>query len=245
MLDEYLQFARKRWMWFRYSGALERSASLAQFHRVVAVAGDSTFEGYEQWDPVSRRDFSAVLDTLGIDLKGKSFLDIGPGYGSALDVARERNAARTEFVDYDPFVCAFNKLKGHFGQRLDVRRNLSMLYPRKFDFIWLKATFSADRFLARDSRLAIRSMYPRLEQILREIDALLAPGGTVVFCPHWQSAEGRRNVEQVRDTPVATSLTQHGYRQLPWIENHNMEPLYPITFAKTLRDESMQTGVVS
>ena len=81
MLNDYLQLARKRWTWFRYSDAMERSGSVAQFRRVVAAAGDSTFQGYEQWDPVSRRDFSAVLDTLGIDLRGKSFLDIGPGYG--------------------------------------------------------------------------------------------------------------------------------------------------------------------
>ena len=243
MLNDYFQSARKRWTWFRYSGEMERSASIAEFRRVVDAAGDSTFQRYEQWDPVSRRDFSAVLDALGIDLCGKRFLDIGPGYGSALDVARERKAARADFVDYDPFVCTFNKLKGHSGHRLDVRRNLSLLYPQKFDFIWLKATFSADRFLDRDSKgwLAIFSTYPPLEKVLLEVDALLAPGATVVFCPHWQSENEHRKVEQVRATTVATSLTRHGYRELPWIEHHTMEPLYPITFAKTLNDESVRS----
>ena len=32
----------------------------------------------------------------------------------------------------------------------------------------------------------------------------------MVFCPHWQCTDGHRRVEQVRATPVARSLEQHG-----------------------------------
>lgn len=237
MIDKYRQLALKRWRWFRYGGEMARLQSVEQFRQLIGSTGESAFHGYEQWDPISRRDIAAVLDTLSVELRGKTFLDIGPGYGSAMDIARERGADRVEFVDYDPFVCAFNRLKGHAGRRLDVRRQLGRLCPQTYDFIWLKATFSADRFLALDKQGLLRrfKLYPPLADILRDVDQLLAPGGTVAFCPHWDCASGRRRIENVRTTTVAATLAEHGYRTLPWIDGHNMEPFYPLSFAKTRR----------
>jgi SAM-dependent methyltransferase len=233
MTSQAFETVKKRVRWLRYEGRARKAATPAEFLRLMADIKDPVFQGYEAWDETSRRDIAAALDALSIDLRGARFLDIGPGYGSALDVARERGAACSDFVDYDPFVCAFNNLKGHSGRRIDARRGLSKLVPSRYEFIWMKATFSADRFVDRHQRgPGFLSLYPDLETILSDLDRLIAPLGRVVFCPHWATRSGQRVVRDVRDSSVAVCLQRRGYRALPWIDGHNQEPMYPITFTK-------------
>jgi hypothetical protein len=172
------------------------------------------------------------LDALSVNLQGKRFLDIGPGYGSALDVARERGAASHDFVDYDPFVCTFNRLKGHSGQRLDVRTELCRMDTGRYDFLWLKATFCADMFMAA-RWYHFHRRYPPLDSILNQVEGLRAHDGMVVFCPYWSNSGGRRHVEDVMETSVVKTLLRHGYWVLPWIEGHNVEPMYPVSFIKS------------
>jgi hypothetical protein len=235
MFESQVSAMRKRWHWIKYRGRLESISTMGEFKSLLSQVDNSIFAGYEAWDPISRRDISAVLDALAIDVGGQRFLDVGPGYGSALDVARERGASAVEFVDYDPFVCAFNRIKGHKGWCIDVRTKLSSISPRKYDFIWLKATFSANRFIDKDRGLGMLGFYryPKLETILADVDLLLAQGGSAVFCPHWDFSGNQRVITDVLDTPVTRSLEREGYAILSWISGHNMEPIYPISFVKT------------
>ncbi|MES2990220.1 MAG: class I SAM-dependent methyltransferase [Pseudomonadota bacterium] len=235
MFERQVNAVRKRWHWVKYRDRLESVATMDDFKVLLDETDNSIFAAYKAWDPISRKDVSAVLDALSIDINGKRFLDVGPGYGSALDIARERGASAVEFVDYDPFVCAFNRIKGHTGWCTDVRTKLSSIAPRQYDFIWLKATFSANRFIDRERGLGMLGfyLYPKLESILTDVDRLLAPGGIAVFCPHWDFSGTQRRTPDVQNTPVTTALKQQGYLALPWIPDHHMEPIYPISFIKT------------
>jgi hypothetical protein len=74
---------------------------------------DLVFKDYEQWALTEprRQELDSVLQILATDVRGKSFLDIGPGFGSTLDVVRERGATYIESAEYNPFFYTYNRLK--------------------------------------------------------------------------------------------------------------------------------------
>ncbi len=234
MITKYRNILRQRWRWMRYANALDRMTSLDQFRVLVTSLNEPVFRNHEEWGQLSQGDCPAVLDALRLSMEGKTFFDVGPGYGAALDVAKVRGASGTYFVDYDPFMCTFNRLKGHRGVRLDIRTELGRLAPKRFDFIWSKATFTVDRFLARENNpwQSTFSKYPRLIDLLRQLDALVAPGGVILFCPHWDYVDKERKIKDVKHGAITEIFLQHGYEILPWIDGHNREPVYPITFLK-------------
>jgi hypothetical protein len=94
MKNTVFEILFKRWHWFRYHAALNSMTSLDEFRSFMDKLQDPIFKEYEEWNEISRRDFSSAMDALGIELRGRSFLDIGPGYGASLDIACERGASR-------------------------------------------------------------------------------------------------------------------------------------------------------
>jgi len=207
--------------------------NLRQFHALMETVQDPVFMECAKIDCLNRREFCTVLDSVEIDLRGRSFLDIGPGYGSTLDIARERGASLIEFVDYNPFMFTFNRLKGFKGYNLDARRHLTRLRSQTYDLIWLKGTFSADRLILVD-RFPVLSCvrwYPKLGGLLDQIEQLAAPSGQIVFCPHWQPKNGEWIISDIRKTSLYRTFEDRGYRSLPYIEGHNMGA-YPMTFYK-------------
>jgi hypothetical protein len=230
----YLLILKQRWRWMRHSNSLERMSSLDEFSAFINSLNDPVFHNHEEWGKRSQDDCPAVLDALGFQMSERRFIDIGPGYGVALDVAKARGASLTYFVDYDPFVCTFNRLKGHRGSRLNIRTQLSTLAHHNFDFVWSKATFTVDRFLAREkvSWRSAFSRYPKLDDLLLQFDRLVAPGGVTVFCPHWYHVNNERKIRDVHHNLITETFLRHGYEILPWIEGHNREPFHPITYLK-------------
>lgn len=233
MKQRILEIITKRWKWARYRRRLDKLSEMHEFERLMEEANETIFRRYQQLEGVSRRDVQAVIDQLGLDLRGKSFFDIGPGYGSALDVARERGAIIVEHAEYNPFLFAFNRLKGFPGYQLDVRRNLAKVPGGRYDVVWIKATYVADAFaFGRTAARRIIFRYPPLERLLNQVDRLANRNGTIVFCPHWLSDAGKRRIPDVWDTRVPGIFRAHGYEILPTVEGHNLEPMWPITFYK-------------
>lgn len=223
----------KRWLWARSQATLDAMTSLEQFHSFMDRVQDPIFREYADWNDINRLDFSSVVDVLQISLGGKDFLDIGPGCGASLDIARERGARRVDFIDHSPFVCTFNRLKGHTAIQLDVRKELGGQLARRYDVIWLKGTLSADRLIRREtSTFGFMSRYPRPGELLDQLDRLLAPEGWFVFCPHWGIHEGRRFYADVESTLLTRVFISKGYQVLPYTRGHNSEPVYPITYYK-------------
>jgi len=234
-INHVLQLLRKRWRWARYERTLDKIATVTEFQELVRAVQDPAFQVYEHWDAFTKHDLACFLDATSLKVEGRRFLDVGPGYGAALDVAKQRGASSTDFVDYDPFVCAFNRLKGHRGVRLDIRRNLGRMAARQYDFVWSKATFTADRFNeSKTGWLQRFKLYPDFETLLSDLERLVVPGGTSVFCPHWHYENGQRKIGDVMKTRVAEILLREGYTSLPSIEGHNFEPMCPTTFIKNV-----------
>ena len=226
----------KRVRWAYYQPVLARMTKLEEFLAFMDKLQDPTFKEYEGWKEISRREFASAVDTLGIDFREKGILDIGPGYGASLEIARERGANPIEFIDYSPFVCTFNRLRGFTPIKLDARRGLGQGPQRKYDVIWTKGTFSADRLIARElSLMSVIHSYPRLEPILDQLELLCVSGGKIIFCPHWKALDGGRVHADVKAAPISRIFVNRGYRLLPYIDGHNTEPVYPITFFKQVQ----------
>lgn len=233
MIAQLINTAKKRWMWTVHSGRLDSMTSMKQFYSYIARVRPSVFLEYEHHHPESLREFQAVADELGLPLENARFLDIGPGFGSSLDVCHELGAKHIAFMEHDPFFYTFNRLKGFTrGYRMNARKNPSRLGHDKYDVIWQKGTLSADRFITR-ARLGVMHplhRYPSLEKYLSWMDSLAAPRGHIIFCPHWTASGSIRKTRDVLHNIFTDIMLAGGYEILPFIRGHNSEPHYPVTF---------------
>jgi hypothetical protein len=237
----------KRWLWARYRPVLDAMTSMDQFRALLDRVREPMFMTYEKINPIAEKEFCAALDELKIDLGGKRFLDIGPGCGSSLDVARRRRAARIDFIDYSPFMFTFNRLKGFTGIWMDARRDLGKLPPGQYDLIYIHGTYSADRFILRDKFpiLSLFRQWPRLESILIRLERVAASGGEILFCPHWRPNGQQRLIPDVLHSSLARTFQNQGYQALPYIQGHNAEPMFPVTFYKRVAGPSQPVATQS
>jgi hypothetical protein len=209
---------------------LETLTTPAEFESYVAAAKPPLFLRYRELASEKRADFNAALRACDIDLRGKGFLDIGPAHGESLDLAREQGATTIEFVEFDPFFFAYNRLKPHArGYQLDHRRHLRRLPERRFDLIWCKGGFSPEYFLRF-------GWITSLEKWIADVERMARPGATVLICPGWTNDGARRNIADTRDNPFTRKMEALGYAILPFVQGHNHEPDYPVTFFKHIRE---------
>jgi hypothetical protein len=227
--------ALRRLQWAKYRNTLDTITTMDQFNALMAVLNEQTFRRYEHYEKVvDRQEPGVLLNRFGLDLRGRTMLDVGPGFGSTIDSAKAQGAI-CEYVEYNPFFHAFNRLKGFAGYRLDARHQLHMLPRRKYDIVWVKQTFVGDRFLYPDLMQRMWR-YPKIDRLLDQLEDLATDQGLVAFCPHWQfdSKTMVRKIEDVWNTPIAHSLRRREYEVVPSISGHNVEPFSPVTFVKRL-----------
>jgi len=215
----------KRLQWSRFGRDLDRMTTLEEFDRYVAATNPSDFLFYEKASLGKRQEIQLVLDTLGIDVSGKAALDIGPGYGDALDEFHQRGARDVAFIEYDPFFFTLNRLKEFTrGYRANHLRKLTLFEADAFDFIWIKGSIREDLFMG------VFGWLFSLPKWLKKVRRILAPGGTVVLCPYWSSSGDQRLVQDARHSSFTETILDQGYDVLPHLDGHNTEPNYPITF---------------
>ncbi len=210
---------------------------MEEFRSFISKVENPMFREYERMHAEKVAEMHTMARELKLNLKGANVLDIGPAYGSTLDACRDLGADSLDFIERHPVLFTYNRLKGYgCAYRLDVRKGMKALPARRYDLIWFKGTLSADRFVWRDRLKIMHPLhrYPPLGRFLNEVERLAAPGGTIVFCPHWFGSGGRREIPEVLDTSVTHTLLDRGYRILPFIAGHNSEPHYPVTFLKTM-----------
>ena len=89
------------------------------------------FLNYYNEKKFKRISFQNALSNLKIDLKNKVILDIGPGTGDTLEVAKELGASRCMAVDMEPFFVKFLILKGYqvFYKNYTVSRYNGRYFP--------------------------------------------------------------------------------------------------------------------
>jgi len=92
MLKRVLNLAETRTRWFLQSRELRHVADMTQFEDYVARTQPKEFLRYRAMSSSKRTEFRAVVDAMGVGLKGLRFLDVGPAYGDALDICHEEGA---------------------------------------------------------------------------------------------------------------------------------------------------------
>src|SRR4051794_23384431 len=130
-----------------------------------------------------RANTAMVFAELGLDVAGKRVLDLGPGYGEAIDVAHEGGAKSIDYVELDPVFSTYNRLKGYArGHRMN-----QLLFPaqrlrERFDAIWSGGSVVVDQWVH----------FPRLTiWWLHQLRQMTAPNGTVAIVPYFMADEGK------------------------------------------------------
>ena len=211
----------------RHQKKLKDIQKMSDFEEYVEKNQPMLFTRYKEVSESKVIDFKSAIDHIGIDLNEKSFLDLGPAYGDSLDVVNQRGANRIDFTEFDPYFYTYNRLKPYTnnGYQIDHRKQLSQLPERIYDFIWCKGGISADYFI-KFHRIT------SLSQWLEDVERLAKSNGVIMICPGWTNDKRKRNIEDLENNLFTKTMKKHGYQILPFIDNHNHEPDYPVTFYK-------------
>jgi len=207
---------------------LDTISSRDAFERHVAEHAPAGFLEMRSQQLRAIEQNRVLLDHLKINLHGARCLDIGPGHGDSLDLWHELGASECAFVDRDPWSATHNRLKPYRPRGWQMQHFLSIqqLPERHFDFVWSYGAMSARQWYCR----AFRGF--GLRHWLRRVERLCRPNATIVICPHWSARDGVRLDGDPEYHWIAESFERAGFKPLPFLSGHNIEPVYPITWIK-------------
>ena len=222
---------QKRKEWLLHQRALSQVTAPEGFREYVNQRKPVDFLHYEGLSAEKRTDFESVVEVLGLELEGKSVLDIGPAYGDMLDISHERGAKDCHFIEYDPIFFTHNRFKG-FTTGFHInhlrKRKLRAVESGRYDLIWAKGSIAADFFLKYGW------MVLSIDAWLEQIERVTAPGGRILICPYWTIVDGVRLIKDVRGSEFTAAFLRRGYSILDPIPHHNSEDFLPITFSKVM-----------
>ena len=98
MLKLLASHVARRLQWRRQARLLDGMSSMEQFESYVRSTRPKVFLSYRGKSADKRREFEGVFRTLGLEVRGKAFLDIGTAYGDwtcATSGAPRRSASST------------------------------------------------------------------------------------------------------------------------------------------------------
>lgn len=227
MLDKIRRHIAKRVLWHRHQRLLVRVRTRADYEALLKHHALRPPYVTDSADVSARKRQAAatVLDSYGIDVAGRRVLDIGPGYGDALDVCRERGAM-TLGLDHDPFVVRWLQLRGHFAVRGNILSSALPLQGQLFDLITATGSLVVEYFsLVGMGRL--RALLARLEQ-------LRAPDGTILICPFFEvtGPQRRRKIADPLKCPFTDTMLGAGYQIMPRLPGVHDDNMYCITYGK-------------
>lgn len=161
---------------------------------------------------------------LEIDLIGKKFLDLGPGVGHSLDVARMRGAL-TYFVDRDVFISKYCQNKGHELIAMDYFE-LPLKDIGRYDVVLSRGSLNVDWM--NDVNFHIDLF----------LNWLVNLGEHIIVLPTWNKGpliDGQdytcvgEHIEQYLESKVHKSFMSFGFEQKT-IEGINDRLRFPITY---------------
>lgn len=159
-----------------------------------------------------------------IPLKGKTFLDLGPGVGASLDVARDLGAT-TYFVDKDVFISKYCENKGHELISLDFFQ-LPIRPIGIYDVVLSRGSLNVDWM--NDVDFNVRGF----------LYWLICSGRHIIVLPTWNKGpliEGQdytcvgEHLEQYLTSKVHQAFMDFGFKQKT-IEGINDRLRFPITY---------------
>ena len=211
------------------------------------------FSNYYGERDIKRQQFISAISHLKIDLNNKVVLDLGPGTGDSLEVAKEMGAARCMAVDSDPYFVKLQLLRGHQAYLKDyTRKAISGGYfppeAHGADFIWCKGALNCvdvNKGRSIGTRMA-KDIIKRFNfaSWVREMKSLLNAEGSILFLP----AVERKDKQIVDpDYPIktyywiedeeawdrsyfATILESEGFKQIKDIPHFNQPLAFPTAY---------------
>lgn len=202
-------------------------------------------EHIEQWKDYMNRPrisrpqhYVSLFDYLKLDLSNKDALELGPGWGAFLQVARDSGARIIDFIDYNPYVYTYNRLNEFHGIINDYYKNNAFkAVNSKYDLIVSRGSISVDRFERQfnGSRFRLIS-FPKW---LKRLEDLCNLGGTIIISPTYDIGDDKENPylchrEKTINTKFYSHMWSAGYDLLPYVENWTDEKFFPFTFIKRM-----------
>jgi hypothetical protein len=220
-----------RKMYYNYlNNKLHYMKTMVEFDNYIKRVRPREFLSYKELSHKKRIEFISVIDELNVNLKDKYFLDLGPGYGDALNIAHEYGAKSVEFIENYQLFYHYNRLKDFTkGYFYDIAQDLSKMCANKYDVIWLKGSVWADFFVSPGMG---EYSFPPLIQWLNQLEKLATSANTIIICPYWHHDKSKRKISDINNNLFTQIMLEKGYIILPKIKGHNKEPEYPITFIK-------------
>jgi hypothetical protein len=190
----------------------------------------SSLYHYLQFSEESRRGiFINLFDGLNIDFNNKSVIDIGPGSGESLQIAKERGASKTSFVDRDEIISLYCTNLGHTHYKMDyvpfivekeentIPQHDILITKGSFDFDWVNIE---DRF----NNKVLLDWFDKLSKEL------------IIVIPTWSYKYNHtcdpERFELYLKTPLHECFINNGYKST-FIEGCNDTERFPITYIKT------------
>lgn len=236
-LKSILSRLRVKWNERILNKLLKSFDNVDEFLEFAGKKGHSSYLSSSESREKIRDVFKSLYEALNINFKDASFMDLGPGYGDSLDLARERGATTVEFVEYNPYLMAFNVLKGFRGYMLNytVGNGLTPLYPKKYDVILSKGSINADRVNRKEAGII---PFPKW---IEQVENIAAPKGQIIICPTFDrgtetymgSYHVCTNPEAFKHSWFSQVLKDKGYKII-YIENFNNPKRFPFTFYKKM-----------
>ncbi|MCL4502291.1 MAG: hypothetical protein M1438_10625 [Deltaproteobacteria bacterium] len=222
------KFIRILSFWY-HNKQLKKITNINDFNNYLIKLNYVNYNFYKRQSLNKRKEFTSFVEALDINLEGLSFLDIGPGYGDALDICHERRAAVIHFIENDPFLFHFNRIKGFAkGYYCSHRTSLHKLNGRKYNFIWLKGSINVDQYAINE--LWIKNYY--LDYWLRQIERLAASQCHIMICPYWRHDGKKPFVDDIFHNIFTNIMLKHNFTILPDINDFCKDIEYPIAFYK-------------
>lgn len=226
---------------------MKRAARQLEELRALYGSVEEMLEGFSQakpdhrlnyWaDPEFRENeisvFQPLVDKLDADLKGESLIDIGPGFGSIMDLAHDKGASHTGFVDIDPAFFLFNELKGHKGYLANFIKGpgLELVKPDTYDFVICRGALIADRY--NNGEPGILSIHETIDQL----EAIWSGRGAIIVTPTFYKGDDPDRYYWCQDeagfpnSVFAKAFSIRGYATT-YLDGYNSEGTFPFTFTK-------------
>lgn len=183
-----------------------------------------------------RNVFISAYDYYNIDFKGKIVMDIGPGDGSSLDIAKERGAKECHFIDRDAIITKWCELKGYVKQFFDyqcvegMERGLAM--DEQYDIVIARGSFNADRWNRDEFNINPDKVAEWITKISK---------GHTIISPTWDRGEKvngyyycchGEHLDQYLKSKFHMGFINRGY-SVDFIDGYNKpEERFPITYYK-------------